>query len=314
MEKPPPLIFENSHDGGSIPALQMLVTDIFTWEMLYQISQFAIKVAFTNYSKVIINPKKANRDEAKASLMEQGPSYVVSFVHSMYVTARGMMHLYSLWEASNIDKLHIAAEGTYREAHLEVARTNILFVAYLFYDMIHILHQYPKLGGGDTMVHHMLFAFCSIINGTYGIMPFQFGWLISGELSTIFLNWRWFLLKSGRDSGSLIENVNSMFAASFFISRNVMYTAGIVHLYIFSMSELKSLLSPDVAGVPLSALGITCESMLLGWLLNLYWGAKILRKVARAARAGPKVAVNDTAAVTTKATKSGKKVRRSKRD
>ncbi len=315
-EKSPPLIFENSHDGGSLPALQMLVTDIFTWEMLFQVSQFAIKVAFASYSRVIISPKKANHDEAKAALMEQGPSYVVSFVHSMYVTARGMWHLYSLWGASNMDKLHIAAEGEFRAAHLEVARTNILFVAYLFYDLIHIVLQYPKLGVEDTMAHHMIFAMCSIINGTYGIMPFQFGWLIVGELSTIFLNWRWFLLKSGRDAGSLLENVNSMFAASFFISRNVVYTAGIVHLYIFSMSELKSLLSSDGAGVPLSALGMTCGCMLLGWVLNLYWGAKILRKVARAARAKPTVAANDTTAAATKskAAKSGKKNRRSKRD
>lgn len=308
MTKPPPLIFENSHDGGSLPALQMLVTDIFTWEILYQISQFAIKVAFMKYSKIIVNPKKANSDAAKATLMELGPSYVVSFVHSLYVTARGVMHLYSLWAASNMDKIYIGPEGDYREAHLEVARTNILFVAYLFYDMIHILHQYPKLGGGDTMAHHMLFAFCSVINGTFGIMPFQFGWLIVGEMSTIFLNWRWFLLKSGRDSGVLLENVNTMFAASFFLTRIVMYTAGIVHLYVFSMSELKSLSSPEVSGVPLSALGITCGCMLLGWLLNLYWGSKILRKVARGRT---NVTVKSTEPV---AAKAGKKNRRSKRE
>ncbi|KAL7497164.1 hypothetical protein ACHAWT_005327 [Skeletonema menzelii] len=308
MTKPPPLIFESSHDGGSLPALQMLVSDIFFWEILFQISQFAIKVASTKYSKVIVNAKNVNSDEAMATLCEQGPSYVVSFVHSMYVTARGMMHLYSLWNASNMDKIFIGPEGSdYRVAHLEVARTNILFTAYLFYDMIHILHQYPKLGAGDTMAHHMLFAFCSIINGTYGIMPFQFGWLIVGELSTIFLNWRWFLLKSGRHAGSLLENINSMFAGSFFLCRIGIYTAGIVHLYIFSMSELKSLPSPDVSGVPLSALGITCGCMLLGWLLNLCWGTKILKKVARAR---PKVVVQDTAV----ATKAGQKKRRSKRE
>ncbi|KAL7443265.1 hypothetical protein ACHAXM_008821 [Skeletonema potamos] len=279
MTKPSPLFLENSHDGGSIGALQMLVSDIFTWEMLYQLSQLAIKVAFEKYPKLIVT-KKVDNDEAKRTLIERGPSYVVSFVHSIYVTARGIMHLYSLWDASNIDKLYIAREGGYRAAHLEVARTNILFLAYLLYDMIHIVLQYPKLGGMDTMLHHMLFAFCSMINGTYGIMPFQFGWLITGELSTIFLNWRWFLLKSGRDSGSLIENINSMFAASFFSSRIVIYTAGIFHLYIFSVSELKSLSSPEVSGVPVSALGITCGCLILGWVLNLYWGVKIAKKVA----------------------------------
>lgn len=256
----------------------MLVSDIFTWEMLYQLSQLAIKVAFEKYPKLIVT-KKVDNDEAKRTLIERGPSYVVSFVHSIYVTARGIMHLYSLWDASNIDKLYIAREGGYRAAHLEVARTNILFLAYLLYDMIHIVLQYPKLGGMDTMLHHMLFAFCSMINGTYGIMPFQFGWLITGELSTIFLNWRWFLLKSGHDSGPLIYNINTMFAASFFLCRIIIYTAGIVHLYFFSLAELKSLLLPEVSGVSMSLLGITCGCMVLGWLLNIFWGLKILSKV-----------------------------------
>jgi hypothetical protein len=299
MTKSSPLLLENSHDDGSIGALQMLVSDIFIWEMLYQLSQLAIKVAFVKYPKLIVT-KKVNNDEAKTTLIERGPSYVVSFVHSMYVTTRGIMHLYSLWDASNIDKLLIAREGGYRAAHLEVARTNVLFLAYLLYDMIHIVMQYPKLGGVDTMLHHMLFAFCSVINGTYGIMPFQFGWLITGEVSTIFLNWRWFLLKSGRDSGLLIENINIMFAASFFFSRIVMYTAGIMHLYIFSVSELKSLSSPEVSGVPMSALGITCGCMLLGWVLNLYWGFKIAKKVAAKEEKVPPTV--------------GKKNRRAKRD
>ena len=300
MTKSSPLIFENSHDDGSIAALQMLVSDIFTWELLYQLSQFAIKVAFMKYPKLIVT-NKVNKDDAKTTLIQRGPSYIVSFVHSLYVMARGFMHLYSLWDASNIDKLYNAQDGGYRAAHLEVARTNILFLGYLLYDMIHILAQFPKLGGFDTIMHHLLFAFCSVINGTYGIMPFQFGWLITGEVSTIFLNWRWFLLKSGRDKGSLIENINIMFAASFFFSRIVLYTAGIVHLYIFSMSELKSLSSLEVSGVPLAALGATCGCMILGWVLNIFWGIKILSKVARK---DAKVAVADTV---------GKK-RRAKRD
>ena len=308
-----PLMFEKSHEDGSLGALKMLVSDIFTWEIMYQISQLAIRVAFAKYSDIIVKKKAAN-DDAKTALIEQGPSYAVSFVHSMYVTARGMVHLYSLWSASNIDKIVIAPEGIYRAAHLEVARTNILFVAYLFYDMIHILHQYPVLGGGDTMLHHMLFIFCSVINGTYGIMPYQFGWLIFGELSTIFLNWRWFLLKSGRDSGMLLENINSMFAAAFFLCRVCIYTAGVVHLFLFSLPELKSLASEKI-GVPIPALVITCGCVVIGWLLNIFWGWKILSKLNRPR---PKVvaAEEDIAEdYNTKKTKrSGKKNRRTKRD
>jgi hypothetical protein len=282
MTKSPPqlLLLENSHDDGSAAALQMLVSNFITWEILYQLSQFAIKLFLTKYPQLIVAKKaKGNTDDdAKTTLIERGPSYVVSLLHSMYVTSRGIMHLHCLWGASNIDKLLIN-DGDYRLAHLEVAQTNVLFLAYLLYDLIHIILKFPVLGGFDTIMHHILFAFCSVINGTYGIMPFQFGWLITGELSTIFLNWRWFLLKSGHDSGPLIYNINTMFAASFFLCRIIIYTAGIVHLYFFSLAELKSLLLPEVSGVSMSLLGITCGCMVLGWLLNIFWGLKILSKV-----------------------------------
>ena len=283
MSKSSPLIFENSHEDGSVAALQMLVSDIFTWELMYQLAQFAIKVLVTNYQNVIVAANGGNKkkigDDAKTTLIDRGPSYVVSLVHSMYVTTRGLMHLYYLWDASNIQKMHIGSADDYHWVHLEVAKTNIMFLAYLLYDLVHIIMQYPKLGGFDTIMHHTLFALCSMINGTYGIMAFQFGWLITGEASTVFLNWRWFLLKSNRDSGTLIDNVNNMFAASFFLCRVVMYTAGIIHLYIFSLPELKSLVQPEFSGVPVSLLGITCGCMLLGWVLNLFWSTKILSKV-----------------------------------
>ena len=226
-------------------------------------------------------------DDAKQTLTKRGPSYVISFLHSIYVTFRGITHLYELWYASNLDKLYIPSidlVDSYRYAHLHVATTNTLFLSYLIYDLVHVIHQYPRLGGIDTVVHHTLFALCSVINGTYGLMAFQFGWLIIGEVSTIFLNVRWFLLKSGRGQGNsvLLDKVNGMFAVTFFISRIGVYTIGIIHLFWYSYDELISL--PDVSGVPVSLLGMTCGSMLLGWALNILWGYKILAMVGKSSK------------------------------
>jgi hypothetical protein len=165
---------------------------------------------------------------------------------------------------------------TVRWMHLRVATTNITFLSYLLYDLLHIIIQYPKLGGVDTILHHVLFALCSVINGTYGIMAFPFGWLVVGEISTVFLNWRWFLLKSGRE-GVLLDRVNGLFAVFFFVTRNVIYTLGMVHLFWFSWDEVKVL--PEVSGVSIGWLGMTVGCMFLGWALNVVWGWKILNMV-----------------------------------
>ena len=229
------------------------------------------------------NPKY---ETARHTLLHRGPSYLVSFLHSIYATCRGCMHLYELWNASHIDKLlipdlsivtSITIPNYYRAAHLHVAQTNLLFLAYLLYDLCHVLHQYPKLGGLDTILHHILFASCSFINGTFGVMAFCFGWLVVGEGSTIFLNIRWYLLKSGRDKGIWIDRINGLFALTFFITRIGIYSAGMIHVLYYSWEEVLSL--PEACGVPWSMLGLTCGCMILGWVLNFVWGYKILSMV-----------------------------------
>ena len=253
----PPLM-QNSHDDGSTAALRRLYMFLLMWEVMYHVARIFIKVLLEKYPNIVIinntekkdddnntdsdatsatqgsNDTKSsssstvgnnsnNNNNIKQTLLQRGPSYLVSFFHSIITTMRGTMHLYHLWGASNFDKIYIPSKAsynaydgstiiTYRWAHLHVATTNTLFLSYLLYDLFHILLQYPRLGGVDTILHHVLFAFCSFINGTYGLMAFQFGWLIVGELSTIFLNVRWFLIKitnNSLDGGGSTNGSNS---------------------------------------------------------------------------------------------------------
>eukprot|EP00569_Conticribra_weissflogii_P007583 CAMPEP_0171350676 /NCGR_PEP_ID=MMETSP0878-20121228/36995_1 /TAXON_ID=67004 /ORGANISM="Thalassiosira weissflogii, Strain CCMP1336" /LENGTH=381 /DNA_ID=CAMNT_0011855667 /DNA_START=139 /DNA_END=1284 /DNA_ORIENTATION=+ len=234
--------------------------------------------------------------QARQTLIQQGPSYFVSLIHSLYVTYRGIHHISSLYDASDLEKVFITRtyfQGSHRPAHLEVAKTNIIFLSYLLYDLLHVIIQYPNLGKIDTIIHHLVFASCSAINGTYGVMPFPFGWLIVGEASTIFLNWRWFLRVSGRggkrgdnvcSSGEVeqkrvLDTVNSLFAFSFFATRIILYSIGMIHLFGFSLEEVKQL--QQLGGVPSSLLGMTCGCMFLGWGLNLLWGFKIWGMMVR---------------------------------
>ncbi|KAL3783990.1 hypothetical protein HJC23_013370 [Cyclotella cryptica] len=316
-----PRLLQNSHDDGSSAALKLLLTAICTWEVLYHVVRYLVKLClrvspqwllddslligsaknitahdkqtngFSNGNQVPLNGspngchERAALLEAKQNLSQRGASYAVSLIHAFYASCRGVLHLYNLRNVSNLDKLLIpsthAVHGiiTPRWAHLQVATTNTVFLSYLLYDLVHILIQYPKLGGADTILHHILFATCSVINGTYGILAFPFGWLVVGELSTIFLNLRWFLLKSGRDKSLLLERANMSFAASFFLTRNVVYTLGMVHLFYVSWKEL-SMLS-EVSGVPVGWLLLTVGCIFLGWGLNVVWGYKILKMVRK---------------------------------
>ncbi|KAL7554086.1 hypothetical protein ACHAWF_017468 [Thalassiosira exigua] len=267
---------------GSVAEMRVFPLFVCAWELLYRLARFATRRCLARRPGWILEPSllegdgetsRRRRDAAERVIIERGPSYAVSLLHSICVTWRGATHLWDLWSASNLDKLVLNPEEAIRWAQLRVARTNEMFAAYLVYDLLHVSAQYPKLGGLEVIVHHMLFAACSFINGTYALMPFPFGWLIVGEMSTVFLNARWFLLKSGREGSSLVDSVNGLFAATFFLTRVGIYSAGIVHLFIWSLPELRSL--PERTGVPVMLLGVTCGSMILGWALNLLWAKKI---------------------------------------
>ena len=69
--------------------------------------------------------------------------------------------------------------------------TNIIFLSWLCYDLVHIGAMYPTLGGVDTLVHHVAFMLASVSCAAYRLFPFPFSWLIACELSSPFLNIRW---------------------------------------------------------------------------------------------------------------------------
>jgi hypothetical protein len=308
-------LMQNSHNDGSTAALQVLLLFILLWEVTYRIVNYLMcqLLRKTNYFTI---DKNNSYDTLSIGQLHKnlqtiqtcGPSYIVSTIHAIIVTARGCIHLIQLWDAPSFDKFVIPSSFAlqddntnmnYRGAHLLVARTNIIFVSYLLYDVCHVIYQYPKLGKVDTILHHILFIICSFINGTYGIMAFAFGWLIVGEASTIFLNIRWFLIQlSGRrsissssesddtkcegrkSSRSLLDTINILFAITFFIVRVIVYTIGVIHLFITHGSSIIMSL-PQTTSVPRILLGLTCGCIVLGWGLNLVWGMKIIAMVLK---------------------------------
>ena len=113
-----------------------------------------------------------------------------------------------------------------------------------------------------------------IMNGRYQMLIYTFNWFMIGELSTVFLNVRWILIKAGQGQTTTFKIIQNLFALSFFITRIIIYTRGVYEWWIGKRPILTDIVSQGhVPALPM--LSIAC-SILFGWLLNLFWFYKIL--------------------------------------
>lgn len=254
-----------------------LALTCLAWELLFQTLHFLLKhLMETRFAKHYI-PKQ----ETRTLLKDQAPSYLLSTIHAVYVTRRGVSHLTTLFRAPIPLKLHnplIAPDQPYIAKPHEtrfiaevqaVTQTNLILAGYLLCDLYHIILAYPTLGAIDTVLHHVIFLYCAGIAGHFHLFPFMFGWLIIGEASTPFLNMRWFLIKSGYGDGMLLTIVQGLFALTFFATRFALYSTG-----LFYQLELM----PRVPTyLPKWAIYSSITFVVMGFLLNFVWLNKIVR-------------------------------------
>ena len=192
------------------------------WEALYQASGLVLRFA-TRRPGVVLDADGASQEK----LGDLGASYAGSFVHALIVTSRGLMHLIQLAHAPIEAKLMIPADPAdpWHAAAVTVEATSVIFLSYLLYDVVHVVLALARgdrrLGGLDTLAHHLGFITAASICGPCRALPFAFGWLIVGEFSSVFLNVRWFLVTSGRGASALLRTTNVLFAVSFFLGRIV---------------------------------------------------------------------------------------------
>lgn len=270
--------------------LSILIVSTAAWQVLHFVAQRLMNAALDSATG-----RKIVRDEkSRESLRVAGPSYLVSTVHAIIVCSRGSQHLLNLFRASIPLKLHdptrfpISITGfkplPYQFRYLleirRVTHTNLLLCSYLLSDLHLVVNRFPKLGSYDTVLHHVAFLVCSIIAGYYHLHPFMFAWLILGELSTPFLNLRWFLIKCGYGHTLLLVIVQFVFALLFFISRIALYSLGLTyHIEIITRM-------PQY--VPTWATYTTFSATVVGFFLNIAWFVNIIRILRRPRRRKPK--------------------------
>jgi len=139
------------------------------------------------------------------------------------------------------------------------------FVGFLMWDLTWVIWHDPQW---HYLVHHILFSAMTHYLLYYHLLRVPFAWLAVGELSTIFLNWRWFLAVSGRKETTSYSLASFGFALAFLITRTVGYSLGASRLFLDSPSD--PVLLP--AHLAIAA----------GWCLNMVWTVPVLKNLWRA--------------------------------
>jgi len=234
------------------------------WEVLYRVCG----LLFSRYATHLVVEGGSG---SAAKLVKSGPSYAVSLLHAMLMSAFGVLHVAQMLPSPPYAKLSIVDDPSdpWHAATTAIETTNYFFLSYVLNDLLHVLVAYPNLGGADVLLHHAGFIATSCLCSTYRILPFAFGWLLLGEFSTLPLNIRWFRLTSGRTA----VVTSWLFAATFLVARILVNGAGLAHLWATREPLLQ-------LAVPRPLLLAVLALVAASYLLNLFWFKKIVAMAA----------------------------------
>ena len=235
---------------------------VIAWEVCYRISK-----TFCQQSD---HPK----------IREQGASYGAAFVNALVCSIAGV---YITGELLAYDDVRVRAlvldEPPYEAVTATVFLAVQSFVGWLLMDLFHILTHLPTLGGWDTVLHHAGFVALAVCGYGFRVCPFVVGWLLLGEVSSLFLEVRFFLINSGRGETRAMRLTNYAFASTFFLSRVVVLWLG--------LGDLLLNLRPLLLGAPYYAPGYgvntICGFVAGGALLNAFWMVSIVKMATRPA-------------------------------
>ena len=150
-----------------------------------------------------------------------------------------------------------------------------LFVGYLQWDFCWLIYHYKENKDVSSLLHHTLFILIThyVLSGTTMTRPFA--WLSLTELSTPFLHVRWFFAVSGKKTSIWYTRSSILFAFTFLLTRVFGYTLGLLDLWCHSDIWL----SNGPWGLHIVVLGLHA-----GWILNLFWGIKVISAMTRMIR------------------------------
>jgi len=207
-------------------------------------------------------------------------SRVVSNVHSLIVTA---VCIHELLFDVGIRKNPIWCESC-------LVRTNCaVVVGYLMADLFIMILNWSNIGGLFFAIHHCVTIYAYYYVMTYGVLPWFANFRLLAELSTPFVNQRWFFDVLGLKCTKGYAINGFMLFTSFFSVR--IFTMPIYYFKLYSIYNFSAF---QALGVLRHAALIIC---LILDLINIHWFSKIFRgvkKLFEASRSQSKEKQNET--------------------
>lgn len=243
-------------------------------------------VAFTVFWEILYHAAKtffARSCSHNPKMVEHGASYMVALVNACVCVFFGCW-LVLMLHGSDEYACALADVNENVDVVMPVVTVAVQsFVAWLLIDGMHTAVHFPALGGVDTLLHHVGFIALPLIGYGLRVLPFLVGWLLLGEISSLFINVRWFLINSARGETKALAIANYAFAGTFFIFRIVVFWAGLAHL----LQRSRPLLLDSPFHAPSWALNIICAFVAGAAQLNVFWMFKIVKMIIRNARGKP---------------------------
>lgn len=278
---------------------------------LWEVPRLAV-AAFVRWRHGGAGKKAKGVSDKEKEFVACAPSYVLSLVHAVVISALGLRIMGQLWHAPVFDKFYINEDATpTATASFDlVERSNWLFFGYMVDDLLNVLVQYPRLGKMDMVAHHCVFIACAILAGSTQTFLFPFSWLLAGELSTPLLAVRWFVRQlAAMQSPSLVTLVKTLgltggstarppavsgvaaaaatledavarsFMAVFFVVRVLVYGGGLTH-------TLRHLFAGNLRELPTGPTAAIVVILLAGAGLNAHWFRLMLVRALGLGRRG----------------------------
>ena len=109
--------------------------------------------------------------------------------------------------------------------------TNTIFLAFLVYDVSHVLLEYPRLGSIDVVAHHVLFAAASYVCGANSVFFVALRVADYWGAVDAAAEFKVGAHPVRKGDTRLMTWTNRAFAFTFFVGRVVVYGLGLLHLF-----------------------------------------------------------------------------------
>ena len=155
----------------------------------------------------------------------------------------------------------------------------MITAGYLAYDLVLCLRHFKTLGELTTLIHHVVILVAYSLGLFFHFGTFYMGFFLVNEISTPFLNIRWFLFMTGRQSGKLYDWNAYALTLTFFVSRVVLNLIAVEHMTRGFFRFYAELITRP--GLPI---GVLYFLPILAWthvIINIYWFWLIFEKVLR---------------------------------